>query len=114
VGKAITGALCGGAAEKESPEFKGAIGIHWGGSEWKQGTNEVLPGCLTTVLDNDTGKLLPVAGLTIHVPCRGLITADVAVYLDGHGEIIYDLDKIREAEAVPATFPFLVAGMKVC
>jgi hypothetical protein len=54
-----------------------------------------------------------VAGLTIHVPRTGLVTADAAVYLDDHGEIIYDVDEIRDTGAVPATFPFLVSGMRV-
>jgi hypothetical protein len=36
----------------------------------------------------------------------------VAVYLDGHGEIIYDLNEIGKSAAVPATFLFLVAEMR--
>jgi hypothetical protein len=111
VAKTITG-IMRDVSLVDGVDFKGRIGIEWAGSRWKQGTNEVLPGCLTTVRDNDTGEILPCAGLTIHVPSQGLITADVAVYLDEHGEIIYDLAKIAESDAVPATFPFLVAGMR--
>ena len=111
--KAITGAMTDWSV-KDSLDYKGRIAIEWGGGQWAPGSNEILPGCLTIVRDNDTGKVLPVAGVTVHVPSTGLITADVAVYLDDHGAIIYDLAKIADSDAVPATFPFLVAGMKVC
>lgn len=111
MGQVITGTM--DASGKGDPDYKGRIGIHWGGSEWEPGRNTILPGCLTTVRDNDTGAVLPVAGFTVRVPRTGLIIADAAVYLDERGEIMYDVGRIRETEAVPATFPFLVAGMRV-
>jgi hypothetical protein len=97
---------------KESPEYKGSVIIEWSGRPGP--ANQILPGVLQAVRDVKTGDLIPAASMTVHVPCPGLITADVAVYLDEHGEIIYDLARIAESDAVPATFPFLVAGMTVC
>jgi hypothetical protein len=110
VAKAITGAMTDDSLV-DSADYKGRISIEWGGGQWTPGTNQVLPGCLTIIRDSDTGKVLPAAHVTVHIPSIGLITADVAVYLDDHGEIIYDLAEIAKSDAVPATFPFLVAAM---
>lgn len=112
--KAITGCMDGGGYGIESVDYKGSIVIEWSAAASKRdGIGRLLPGCLTTVYDEETGKLLPVASITIHAAYRGLITADVAVYLGEHGEILYDVADVAKADAPPATFPFLVAEMRV-
>lgn len=107
---AITGAILPPQG-KETPEYKGRIVIKWSGKFNEKIPNQVIPGVLTTIYMD--GKVLPFAHATVHVGWGALITADVAVYLDDHGEIIYDLHKIAELEAVPAAFTFLVSGMDV-
>lgn len=109
--KAITGAMDGGGWGTESPDYKGSVFIEWSGKTGP--ANQILPGVLQAVRDVETGKVIPTASITVHVPCPGLVTADVAVYLDGHGEILYDLAEVAKSDSVPATFPFLVAGMSV-
>ncbi len=102
-------------SEAKAADYKGSVVIEWAPSGHKQGESvqTVMPGCFTTVHDTGTGRLIPAASATVHVAANGLITADVAVYLDEHGEIIYDLDQAAKTDGVPATFPFLVAEMRV-
>ena len=95
----------------ESADYRGSVIIEWPKSA--AGRNRVIPGCFTTVHDDETGRLIPTASATIHVAANGLITADVAVFPDEHGEIIYDPDQVAKTGGVPATFPFLVAEMRV-
>ena len=111
--KAITGRMDGGGWGLDADDYKGSVVIEWPTSATKQdGRGRLLPSLLTTVYDEETGKLIPAARLTVHANCTGLITADVAVYLDEHGEIIYDPNEIGKSSAVPATFLFLVAEMR--
>lgn len=111
MGKVITGTMSR-IWSRDSADYKGAVSIGFTGA-WSEtgGRQNVFPGCLTTVYDEE-GQVLPVASMDIHVPAGGLITADLAVYLDENGGILYDLKKITESEAVPATFPFLVIGIR--
>lgn len=106
----------------EAPEFKGSVIIEWPVSKAQKPAavppeipvQRVIPGCLAAVRDEKDGGIIPCAGLTLHVPASGFITADVAVFLDKAGEIIRDPGVIwRESDGVPATFPFLVAEMRV-
>jgi hypothetical protein len=98
----------------EAPEFKGSVVIQWPTAARKtEGTGRLLAGCLTSVYDEETGQLIPAASVTVRVAASGFVTADVAVFLDGNGEIIHDAGQIwRESDGVPATFPFLVAEMR--
>ena len=50
---------------------------------------------------------------TLAVALREAGFADVAVYLDEHGEICRDPYQIARSDDVPATFPFLVSEMRV-
>ena len=110
----MTGLMDGGGWGDESPDHKGAVIIEWSSGTPKQKTpQQVLPGVFTRVLDWETERLIPAASVTVHAAVDGLITADVAVYPDEHGEIIYDLDEVAKSDGVPATFPFLVAEMRV-
>ena len=112
--KAMTGRMDGGGWGDESPGDKGAVIIEWSSGTPKQKTpRQILPGMFTRVLDWETERLIPAASVTVHAAWKGLITADVAVYLDEHGEIIYDPNEVAKADAVPATFPFLVAEMRI-
>ena len=110
----MTGIMSDGC-EVEAADYKGSVVIEWARSGHKQGESvqTVMPGCFTTVHDAGTGRLIPAASATIHVAANGLITADVAVFPDEHGEIIYDPDQVAKTGGVPATFPFLVAEMRV-
>src|ERR1039457_127247 len=102
-GVAITGRMDGGGWGPDADDWKGSVVIEWPTSATKQdGRGRLLPSLLTTVYDEETGKLIPAARLTVHANCTGLITADVAVYLDEHGEIIYALNEIGKFSAVPA------------
>jgi hypothetical protein len=113
VAKSITGRMPDGDWGPEGDDYKGSVVIEWPLAATKQDRHgRVLASCLSAVYDEETGRLLPTARLTVHADCTGLITADVAVYLDGHGEIIYDLNEIGKSAAVPATFLFLVAEMR--
>ena len=99
--------------EVRSADYKGSVVIEWNaGNKGTGAKNTVIPAVFTRVLDMD-GELIPALSVTVHAKCGALITADVAVFLDDHGEILYDLRKIADTNAVPATFPFLVAGFKV-
>jgi hypothetical protein len=114
VAKAMTGLMDGGGYGQESPDHKGSVIIEWSSSTPKQKTpRQVLPGTFTKVLDWETERLIPAASITVHATYKGLITADVAVYLDECGEILHDPAEIAKADTVPATFPFLVAEMRV-
>ena len=114
VAKAMTGCMDGGGWGNGSPDHKGAVIIEWSSRTPKQkAPRQVLPGTFTRVLDWETERLIPAANVTVRAAWQGLITADVAVYLDEHGEIIYDLDAVAKSDGVPATFPFLVAEMRV-
>jgi hypothetical protein len=110
VAKAITGMMHDGS-QADAADYKGSVIIEWSSGK-DIAANQVMPGVLQAVRDTVTGNLIPAASITIHIPCPGLVTADVAVYLDGHGEILYDLAEVAKSGAVPATFPFLVAGMR--
>jgi len=98
----------------EAPEFKGSVVIQWPAVARKaEGAARLLPGCLTSVYDEETGQLIPAASVTVRVGASGFITADIAVFLDKNGEIIRDTGHIwRESDGIPATFPFLVAEMR--
>ena len=110
----MTGSMDGGGWGDESPDHKGAVIIEWSSGTPKQKTpQQVLPGMFTRVLDWETERLIPAASATVHAAANSLITADVAVYLDESGEIIYDPAEVAKSGAVPATFPFLVAEMRV-
>ena len=110
----MTGIMDGGGYGMESPDHKGAVIIEWSSGTPKQKTpQQVLPGTFTRVLDWETERLIPAASVTVHAAWMGLVTADVAVYLDESGEILYDLNEVAKSDAVPATFPFLVAEMRV-
>jgi hypothetical protein len=114
VAKAITGCMSSNDWGPDADDWKGVVVIEWPMAAAKQDRcGGVLASCLTTVYDAETRRLLPTSRFTVHADCTGLITADVAVYLDEHGEIIYDLNEIGKSAAVPATFPFLVAEMRV-
>lgn len=112
MGKVITGAMNSDWG-RENLDYKGAVLIDWGvGGGWEEEkSRRVFPGRLAAFYDEE-GRILPVASADVHVPSSGLITADLAVYLDDNGEILYDLNEIMKSEAVPATFPFLVTGMR--
>ena len=107
MGWAITGAMFFDGVE--SVDYKGSVVIEWpcGGQP-----NSVLPSVLSRVLDAETGQLIPAAGYTVHARVPGLITVDVAVFLDDHGKIIYDMTEVVKTTATPATFPFLVREMR--
>jgi hypothetical protein len=114
--KAITGKMDGGGYGIDSPDHKGSVIIEWPLAAQKQeGRGRLLPSVFLRVYDEDTGRLIPAASVTVRAALGGtpLITADVAVYLDGRGEIIYDEHEIAKSDGVPATFPFLVAEMRV-
>lgn len=106
----ITGMMADFPPPGDAPEFRGRISIRVprGGLP-----DSILPGCLSEILDED-GKLLPSAGVAIHIPAAGLITADVAVYLDKQGNILRDPHAIwRDSDGVPATFTYLVSEIRV-
>lgn len=110
----MTGTLASYPVPDGAPEFKGTIVIEWPVASPQPGATTVLPAPFTTVRDAEDGKVIPCAGFTLHAPASGLITADVAVFLDKSGEIICDPDVIwRESDGIPATFPFLVTEMRV-
>ena len=110
----ITGTLADYPLPDSAPEFKGSIVIEWPVGSARPGITTLLPGPLTTVRDVRDGGVIPCGGMTLHVLASGVITADVAVFLDQQGEIIRDPDAIwRESDGVPATFPFLVEEMKI-
>jgi hypothetical protein len=111
MGKVITGAMLTDWG-RDNLNYRGTVLIALTGGWTKEERPLVFPGCLTTFYDEE-GRVLPVANADIHIPASGLITADLAVYLDEKGEIIYDLNEIMKSEAVPATFPFLVTGMRI-
>jgi hypothetical protein len=110
----MTGIMDGGGYGPEGADHKGLVIIEWPRSvPKKDGQHRVIPGCFATVHDDETGRLIPAASVTVHVAWNGLITADVAVYLDESGEILYDLAEVAKTDGVPATFPFLVSEMRV-
>ncbi len=109
--RAITGMMRDDSM-RERAEYRGSVAIEWNGGAL--GTaNSVIPGCLCAVRDSVTNRLIPAASITVHVPPYGMVTADVGVFLDGDGEIIYDLVEVAKTDSVPATFPFLVSSMRI-
>lgn len=113
-GRALVQGHMGTVPLPEAPEFKGFVIIEWSRSGSAGRVQRIMPGCLAAVRDEKDGGIIPCAGFTVRVPADGFIVADVAVFLDKGGEIIRDADVIwRESDGVPATFPFLVAEMRI-
>lgn len=109
----ITGSLADYPVPEDAPEFKGSVVIEWPTTPHPAPANLVLPGALASVYDAETGDLIPVAKLTVHAEVGCLITADLAVFLDRQGELIHDPSVIwRDSNGTPATFTFLVRGMR--
>ena len=109
----MAGAMMGYPAADGTPEYKGSVIIEWPYSPAGSPLNQVLPSILTSVRDAETGELIPAAKITVHATVPGLITADIAVFLGKDGAILRDPGVIwRESDGLPATFPFLVAGMR--
>lgn len=96
---------------RDRADYKGSVILELSGGSPKG--NSIIPGCLNAVRETATNRLIPAESVTVHIPSFGLVTADVAVYLDGHGEIIYDLADVAKCDGVPATFPFLVSHMRI-
>lgn len=117
----MTGVLRDYPIAEDAPDYKGSITIEWPPVAARQLANgpkvppqRLIPGSLIVVRDERDGAMIPCAGVTIHAQASGFITADVAVFLDGQGEIIRDPNVIwRDSDGIPATFPFLVAEMRV-
>lgn len=109
----LAGVLTDYPGGDSTPESKGRVIIEWPLSPATCPANHVLPSVLTSVRDAETGALIPAAKITVHAGTDTFVTADIAVFLDRHGEIIHDPYQIsRESDGIPATFPFLVAGMR--
>lgn len=109
----MAGAMMGYPAADGTPDHKGSVIIEWPYSTPGAPANQVLPSVLTSVRDAETGELIPAAKITVHAQAGSLITADIAVFLGKDGEILRDPSAIwRESDGLPATFPFLVAGMR--
>jgi hypothetical protein len=109
----MAGAMTTYPAVNGAPDYKGSVIIEWPYSSAGGPANQVLPGALTSVRDAETGELIPAARITVHADVPGLITADIAVFIGKDGAILRDPSAIwRESDGLPATFPFLVAGMR--
>jgi len=110
----MAGAMTDYPVADDAPDYKGRVIIEWPYSSAGGPANQVLPSALTSVRDAETGELIPAAKITVHAGASSrLITADIAVFLNRHGEILRDPCQIsRESDGLPATFPFLVAGMR--
>ena len=116
----MTGTLASYPLPDNAPDFKGSVIIEWPASAPKAPAEppkipptRVMPAAFTTVRDEQDGEIIPCAGITIHAQ-GALVTADVAVFLDKSGEIIRDPGVIwRESDGIPATFPYLVAEIRV-
>lgn len=98
----------------DASDYKGRVIIEWPYSPAGCPPNQVLPSALTAVRDAETGELIPAAKIAVHADAANrLITADIAVFLDRQGEILRDPCVVwRDADGPPATFTFLVAGMR--
>jgi hypothetical protein len=117
MGRWMTGEMHDGGDERQGPDSRGSVIIEWPGSgpTEKGPWRTVLPSVFIRVLDEEE-RLIPAADVTVSAGLTvnpRLITADVAVYLDDHGEIIYDPAEARLADEAPATFRFLVSEMRV-
>jgi hypothetical protein len=98
--------------------FRGAVII-----EWPPPANRgasALRGCLAAVYNASGGDepepkmISTVTGVTIHAPANGLVVADLTMFADEDGNPVYDgMPNIRDGEIITATFPFLVAEMRV-
>ena len=109
----IAGTMTDYPVAEDAPDYKGRVIIEWPYSPPGSPPNQVLPSTLTSVRDAETGELIPAAKITVHAEVPGLITADIAVFLGKEGEILRDPGAIwRDSDGIPATFPFLVAGMR--
>jgi hypothetical protein len=110
----MAGAMTNYPVADDAADYKGRVIIEWPYSSAGGPANQVLPSVLTSVRDAETGELIPAAKIAVHADASNrLITADIAVFLDRRGEILHDPYKLsRESDGIPASFPFLVAGMR--
>ena len=109
----IAGTMRDYPAAENAPDYKGRVIIEWPYTPSPRPANLVLPSTLTSVRDAETGELIPAAKITVTAAVPGLITADIAVFLGKDGEILRDPASIwQESDGIPATFSFLVAGMR--
>lgn len=70
----------------------------------------IMPSVLNSVFLRD-GTKLPFHHLAVNVGITTLVSADIAVYLDDDGKIIYDPKQAGECRNPPATFRFRVSAM---
>lgn len=110
----MAGAVTDYPVADNAADYKGSVIIEWPYSPAGCPPNQVLPSALTSVRDAETGALIPAAKITVHADASNrLITADIAVFLDRNGEILHDPCVVwRDSDGPPATFTFLVAGMR--
>ena len=97
-------------------EYRGAVIIEWPPPS-RKGPYGCMAGWMMTVFDAVSGKQITTvshADVVVHADASDLLTADLAMFTDEAGEPVYDGPPVmKDGEALTATFPFLVAEMRV-
>ena len=102
--------------EDAAPPYRGTVIIEWppavGSSPYA-----VMIGARVRIWDAVTGKPIATctrADITVHADACALVTADLTLFTDEDGEPFYGgTPVVRDGEVLTATFPFLVAEMRV-
>lgn len=104
------------ADEEAPPPYRGAVVIEWpaavGSSPYA-----VMIGHRVSIFDAVTGKQITTcsaADITVHADANALVTADLTLFAGAEGEPLLDgMPEVDGEEIRTATFPFLVAEMRV-
>lgn len=105
------------AASDTAPTCYGHIIIEWPAP---RGTDypRLMPGWACAIFDAATGKPVTTAEKlvipAVTVDARRFITAELTMLADEDGNPVFDGNPhVRDGEIITATFPFLVAEMRV-
>lgn len=102
--------------EEAAPPYRGAVVIEWPAAAGSS-PYAVMIGRRVKITDAVTGKPVTAcwaADITVHADACALVTADLTLFADADGEPLLDGMPVLDGEEVrTATFPFLVAEMRV-
>ena len=100
--------------EPEPDQYRGVIIIEWPAAHGAS-PYSVIVGRKTEITDALTGKpIRTCTGFTVRMDVEALVTADLTLLAGEHGEpLLEGRPVMKDGEILTATFPFLVAEMRV-
>jgi hypothetical protein len=102
------------AESRAAQNYRGVIIIEWPAVK-RAAPYNVMAGCLLTVTDAVSGaQIKTCTDIAIRANAEALVTADLTMLTDEDGEPLFDGKPVPDGGGFrTATFPFLVAEMRV-